>query len=106
MDAVINAKRDAVGIAEVELCKVAVQMLLRAMLMDAPHSALEDRIQTFDGVGVHLHLLVANVLSAAIIIGRMLDAAMESELLADVLVLLPRPSLAGFRGQCWRGRSE
>ena len=42
----------AVAIAEIEFAKIAVQMLLAAMLIDALHAALEDRKVAFDGVGV------------------------------------------------------
>ena len=49
---VIYAQPDAVAIAEIELRQIAVQMLLAAMLVDALHAALEDRVVAFDGVGV------------------------------------------------------
>ena len=47
---IVNAKRDAVGIAEIEFGQVAVQVLLAAVLIDALHAALEDREVTFDRV--------------------------------------------------------
>jgi hypothetical protein len=34
---------DAVAVAEIELCQIAVQVLLAAVLVNAPHAALEDR---------------------------------------------------------------
>ena len=53
---IIYAKPNAIGIAEIELGSVAVQMLFAAMLIDAFHAALENRIIVFDGVGVdHSH---------------------------------------------------
>jgi hypothetical protein len=48
---VIHAKRDAVRIAEIELGEIAVTVLLFAMLIDALHAALEDRVVALDGVG-------------------------------------------------------
>lgn len=49
---VIYAKPHAIGITEIELCEITVQMLFFAMLVDAFHSAFEDRVVAFDGVGV------------------------------------------------------
>src|ERR1700737_4762201 len=48
---IIYAKSDALAIPEMEFRKVAVQMLLAAMLINALHAALEDRIVALDGVG-------------------------------------------------------
>ena len=48
---IIYAKPDAIAIAEIKLRKIAVQMLLAAMLVDAFHAALEDRIVAFNGIG-------------------------------------------------------
>ena len=48
---VIYAEPNAIAIAEIELRQIAVQMLLAAMLVDALHAALEDRVVAFDGVG-------------------------------------------------------
>lgn len=39
-------------VAEVELREIPVEMFLLAMLVDALHPALEDRIVAFDRVGV------------------------------------------------------
>ena len=47
---IVNAKRDAVGVAEVKLRQVAMQVLLLAMLIDALHAALENRIVALDRV--------------------------------------------------------
>ena len=41
-------------VAEVKFCEIAVQMLLRTELVDAPHSSFEDRKEAFDGVGMSL----------------------------------------------------
>jgi hypothetical protein len=49
---VIYAKPNAIGIAEIELREIAVQMLFIAMLVDTLHAALENRIEALDGVGV------------------------------------------------------
>ena len=39
---VIVPKRDAIIITEVKLCKIAMQMLFGAMLIDAAHATLEN----------------------------------------------------------------
>ena len=39
---IVHAKRDAISIPEIVIGKVAVQVLLRAMLIDLLHTALED----------------------------------------------------------------
>jgi len=44
---IADAKRNAVIVAEIELGKVAVQMLLGTVLIDATHAALEDREVAF-----------------------------------------------------------
>lgn len=49
---VIDAQADAVVIPEVKFRDVAVQMMLRAMLVDADHAALENAVVAFDRVGV------------------------------------------------------
>ncbi len=49
---VVNAKRDAVRIAEIELGQIAVQVLFGTVLLDARHAALEDRVVAFHRVGV------------------------------------------------------
>src|ERR1700730_15533202 len=50
--AVVNSECDALIVTKIELGKVAMQMLLAAMLIDASHAALEDRIVALDGVRV------------------------------------------------------
>ena len=49
---VIYAEPNAIAIAEVKFREIAVRMLFLAMLIDALHAALEDRIVTLDDVGV------------------------------------------------------
>src|SRR5271165_5369553 len=65
---IINAKPDAVAIAKVELSKVAVQVLLLAVLIHALHAALKNRIVAFDSVGVDdVRLTVPNVFIAGVL---------------------------------------
>src|SRR6185437_15965590 len=71
---VIYAKRDAVAVAEVELSGVAVKMLLRAVLVDTLHAALEDAVEALDGLGMHGAVLLGDVLAPAV-----RDAAMIGE---------------------------
>ncbi len=56
---VVNAKANPVIIAEVEFADVAVQMGLRAVLVDALHAALEHAVKAFNGVCVNVaaHIL-------------------------------------------------
>ena len=51
---IVNAKADPVVAPEIELCDVAVQMPLGAMLVDALHAPLEHAVEAFGGVGVDL----------------------------------------------------
>ena len=64
---IVKPKAIAVVISEIEFCKVTVQMLLSAMLIDALHAALEDREIAFDGVGVDVaaHVLAAGVVNSS-----------------------------------------
>ncbi len=48
---VIDTPRHAVGIAEIELRQIAVQVLLAAMLVHALHAALENAVVAFNRVG-------------------------------------------------------
>jgi hypothetical protein len=61
---VIHAERNAVRIAEIKLAQISVEVLLFAMLINAFHAALEDRIEAFNGVGV---CLAANVFVFAVV---------------------------------------
>ena len=51
---VVDAEPDAEAIPEIELGKVAMQMLLATVLVDAAHPALKDREEVFEGVGVRI----------------------------------------------------
>src|SRR5690348_8791435 len=66
-------------IAEVEFSKVAVQMLLAAMLIDALHAALEDRKEAFDRVRMHK---AATVFTASVV-----DYGMGLKKLVEIVVL-------------------
>src|ERR1700729_1832529 len=84
---VVNTKTDAIAIAEIELRKIAVQMAFAAMLVNALHAAFEDRIESFDGIGMDVP---ANVFLAA-----MVHALVAGKFSADLKIL------AGFIGhQC------
>ena len=62
----VNAVRDAVGITEIELRCLTVQMLLAAMLVDALHATLEDTVEAFDRVSVNLWFFALNILAGAV----------------------------------------
>jgi hypothetical protein len=74
---VVEVHEGAVVGAEVELRELAVQVLLRAVLVDAPHPALEDREHALDGAGVDLS---ADVVLA----GRVPDRLARRELGPDL----------------------
>ena len=75
---VVVAEGDTVAVAEIELCQIALQMLLAAMLVDATHPALEDRKEAFDRIGMDA---AASVLAALVV-----DAQVVGEFLAGGLV--------------------
>jgi hypothetical protein len=84
---IVNSETDAVAIAEIELRKISVQMAFAAMLVNAFHATLEDRIEAFDSIGMDVP---ANVFLSA-----MVHALMAGEFGADLKIL------AGFVGhQC------
>lgn len=62
---VINPKSNAVVVAEVIFGKVAVQVVLAVVLVDALEAALEDREEALDCIGVRV--------ATAILAGRMKD---------------------------------
>jgi hypothetical protein len=51
---IADPKTNAGVVAEIELCEVAVQMRLAAMLVDANQAALENREEAFKRVGMHV----------------------------------------------------
>ena len=65
---VVYAQPDPIGIAEIELREIAVQMLLFAVLVDAFHATLENRVVALDGVGVDV---AANVFVNGVVDGFM-----------------------------------
>src|SRR3954454_18317655 len=92
--AIVNAKRDAVVVAELELGQIAAQVLLVAMLVDAFHAALEEPEIAFDGIGMNGGIFKRNILSYAVI-----DRIMAGKLLAYLGVVFRlighQPRLAG-----------
>jgi hypothetical protein len=75
---VIYAEPNAIAIAKVELSKVTVQVLFAAMLVDAGHATLENRIVTFNGIGVDdpTHIFIS----------RMVDGLVHPKFLAETLI--------------------
>ncbi|MDR7038369.1 hypothetical protein J2X36_003133 [Methylobacterium sp. BE186] len=63
---VTHAQGNAAIVAEVELRKIAVKVLLIAMLIDAFHVALEDGESTLNGVGVDARISEADVLALTV----------------------------------------
>jgi hypothetical protein len=79
---VLDAKRGAVVVAEIELGKVAVQVLHAAVLIDALDAALEDRELALNRVRVDRAILKADVLALT-----MAGEAVAGELIAELLIL-------------------
>src|SRR5580692_3408887 len=67
---IVYAKPNAITVPKIIFCQIAVQMLLAAVLIDALHTALEDRIEAFDRVGVDV---TANVFLLAVVHALMAD---------------------------------
>jgi hypothetical protein len=66
---VVNAKRNARVVPEIELRQIPVQMLFGAMLVDAMHAALKDAEHAFDGVrvGIAAHVFVGTVVDRLVV---------------------------------------
>lgn len=54
-------ERLAIAVPEVEFCNIAVQMVGRAVLINAFHPALEDRKETLDSIGMDGAIFPSNV---------------------------------------------
>jgi len=72
---VINAQSGARIVPEIELRKIAVKVLLIALLIDTPHPALERVEEAFNGVRGYV--------AASIFLLEMHNPLMSGELLAD-----------------------
>jgi hypothetical protein len=98
---VLNADCRTIRIAKVELSKVAVQVLLAAMLVHALHAAFENRVIALDGVRIDFPASLA--VGVAVFLARVVHNAMRGKLFANRLVAaVLRPSSNGSRGQCSR----
>src|SRR3990167_6799902 len=76
---IVHTERNAVAVAEIKLGKIAMQMLFLAVLINALHPALENRIVALDCVRMDI---AANVL-----LGRVSDTPVTSELFADRFIV-------------------
>lgn len=75
---IIDAKGDAVRVAKIKFAQVAVQVLLRAVLIDALHAALENRKVAFNGI--------RGALATGIFHFLVVHLAVAGEFFANVLV--------------------
>ncbi len=67
---ILNAYCGAIVVTEIEFRQIAVQVLLGTMLIDAAHSALENREVAFDRIGgcdVFRNVLANVVLHSAVL---------------------------------------
>jgi len=76
---VIYAEPDAIAIAEIKFCEIAVQMLLAAVLIDTLHTALENRIVALNGIGMYV--------AADVFFLRVIHSAMLGKFRADSAVM-------------------
>lgn len=68
---IVDAKFDAVVLAEIEFSQIALQVLLAAALIRADHAALEDREEAFERVGVNVTVCdVRLVVIDALVLGK------------------------------------
>src|SRR5579885_71455 len=63
---IVNAERRAEAVAIVKLGEVPMQVLGRAVLVDAPHPALEDRERALNRVGVDRGIVRVDVLARTV----------------------------------------
>jgi hypothetical protein len=80
---IVDAEGGAIAVPEIELGKVAVKVLLAAMLIDAFHPAFEDGKEAFDGVGRYHTAIIG---FADIFLLAVVDALVAGEALADIAV--------------------
>ena len=83
---IVNAKLDAVRVAEIELGEIAVQMPLAAMLIDANHAALEDGEKALGGIAVNGN--AGQVIGPTVFAARMIGRMMRGEACADLDVVI------------------
>jgi hypothetical protein len=76
---VVNAKANTIGVSEIELCEIAVQVLLATVLIDALQAALKDAVVTLNGISVNL---VAIPVSVAVFAAMMVNSAMLGKFIA------------------------
>ena len=73
---IVTAERHAVAVAEIELCQIAVQVFLFAVLIDAAHAAFEDGKEALNRIRVDE--------APAILTGTVIDAAVGRELVLQL----------------------
>ena len=64
---VIHAPLDAIAVPEIKLGQIPMQMLLRAMLVNAFHAALEYGKETFDGIRMNRAINAGNIFPRAMV---------------------------------------
>ena len=81
---IVYAQPDTIGIAEIKLGEVAVQVFLAATLVNAFHAALENRIVALHGVGIDRIACLA--IAVAVLFSRMINRVMSGKLLAELAI--------------------
>ena len=81
---VLYPKSRAVRVSEIELCNVAMQVLLAAMLINAFHAALEDAVISFDQVS--MNLCTGEAVIVPVLAARVINCVVIGELIAKLRV--------------------
>lgn len=79
---VVNSALDSVRIAEVKLRKITMKVLFAAVLVNAFHAALEDRVIAFRRVRVDLHARFT--IGVAVLAAGVVNSVMLGELIAKL----------------------
>lgn len=83
---VLDTVRLAVVVSEVELRDIAVKVIVGAVLIDALHSALEDREEPFNRVRMNVRTIVGDILALFVVNHAMLGKGASNQLVTVVLV--------------------
>ena len=81
---VINAEFDPIGVAEIELGKIAVKVFLAAMLVDAHHAAFEYAVIALDGVSMHFGSGLA--VGVALFLAPMVNRVVPRKFIAELSI--------------------
>ena len=85
---VVHAQSGAVVVTEIELSKIAVQVIVPTVLIDTLHAAFKHREEAFNGVGVDAWVNLGNVFTLSV----------TGEALTAIKHVMDAAVLSGFVG--------